>query len=83
MEADVQTPVNIGKPDERTINELAETILDLTGSDSDITNEPLPPQDPKVRRPDISKAKSELNWEPDVSLRDGLERTIEYFEPRV
>ena len=83
MEADVQTPVNIGKPDERTINELAEIVLDLTDSESEITHEPLPPQDPEVRRPDISKARSELDWEPTTGLRDGLERTIEYFKPRV
>lgn len=83
INADLQTPINIGKPDERTINELAEIIIELTGSDSEIIYEPLPPQDPEVRRPDISKARSELEWEPSVSLRDGLERTIEYFEPRV
>lgn len=59
---------------------LAELIIELTDSDSAITHEPLPPQDPQVRKPDISKAKSELGWDPDVSLRDGLRESIEYFE---
>ncbi|SDY32674.1 UDP-glucuronic acid decarboxylase family protein [Halopenitus persicus] len=77
MESDVQTPVNLGNPDERTINDLAETVIELAGSDSDIVNEPLPPQDPKVRCPDITKARKELGWEPTVSLREGLERTMD------
>jgi dTDP-glucose 4,6-dehydratase len=80
MESDVRTPVNVGNPDERTILSLAELVIDLTDSESDITHEPLPPQDPKVRKPDIGKAKSELGWEPTVPLEDGLERSIEYFE---
>ena len=80
LESDVQEPVNIGNPDERTINELAEVVIELTGSDSGITHEELPPQDPKVRRPDITKAREELGWGSEVSLRNGLERSIEYFE---
>lgn len=83
LSADVQTPVNIGNPDERTILELAELVIDITGSGSEITHEARPPQDPSVRQPDIEKAQIELEWEPAVSLRDGLERTIEYFEPRL
>mgnify|MGYP006283610475 FL=1 len=83
MDSDVQEPVNIGNPDERSILELAEFIIDLCDSDSGITHEELPPQDPDVRRPDITKAKRELGWEPEIGLREGLERTIEYFEPRV
>jgi len=79
LKADVQTPVNIGNPDERTILDLAEIIIELTDSDSAITHEPLPPQDPQVRQPDIAKARSELGWEPDVSLRDGLRESIAYF----
>ncbi|ELY63474.1 dTDP-glucose 4-6-dehydratase [Natrinema versiforme JCM 10478] len=79
LHSDVQTPVNIGNPDERTINELAALVINSTGSDSDITHEPLPPQDPQVRCPDISKARSDLGWEPTVSLGDGLEASIEYF----
>ena len=83
MRADVQTPVNIGNPDERTILELAELILELTDSDSPITHETRPEQDPEVRRPDLVKARRELGWNPSISLREGLERTIEHFEPRV
>jgi dTDP-glucose 4,6-dehydratase len=83
LESDVQEPVNIGNPDERTINELAQVVIDVTGSDSDITHEELPPQDPQVRRPDISKARSELGWEPTVSLRDGLAKSIGYFEEQL
>jgi len=83
MDSNVQEPVNVGNPDERSILELAEFVIDLCDSDSGITHKPLPPQDPDVRRPDITKAKRELGWEPDIGLRDGLERTIEYFEPRV
>jgi len=80
LESNVQTPVNVGNPDERTIEELAEVIVDLTGSNSDLTYEPLPPDDPQVRQPDISKAKSELDWEPTVDLESGLERSLDYFE---
>jgi dTDP-glucose 4,6-dehydratase len=80
MAADVETPVNLGSPDERTIRELADVILDLTESDSDVTHEPRPAQDPQVRRPDLTKARAELAWEPEVSLRPGLRRTISYFD---
>lgn len=80
LDSDVQTPVNIGNPDERTILQLAELIIELTGSPSDITHQPLPPQDPKVRQPDITKARTELGWEPTVDLREGLLQSIEYFE---
>ncbi|GGI95833.1 epimerase [Halobellus salinus] len=83
LESDVEEPVNIGNPDERSINELAEIVLEVTGSDSGITHEELPPQDPQVRRPDISKVRSELGWEPEVSLRDGLRKSLGYFEERV
>ncbi|QAU12238.1 SDR family oxidoreductase [Halorubrum sp. BOL3-1] len=83
LESSVQEPVNIGNPDERTINGLADVILDVTESDSETTYEELPPQDPQVRRPDISKARSELNWEPEVTLREGLETSVEYFAQRL
>lgn len=79
-DSDLQKPVNLGNPDERTISELASLIIELTDSDSSITHEPLPPQDPQVRNPDISKAKQELGWEPSISLRPGLKHTIRYFE---
>ncbi|MEA2453717.1 MAG: dTDP-glucose 4,6-dehydratase [Actinomycetota bacterium] len=72
-------PVNLGNPDERTILELAELIIDVTGSDSKIGFEPLPEDDPKVRCPDITLARDLLGWEPAVSLEDGLGRTLEWF----
>jgi dTDP-glucose 4,6-dehydratase len=70
-------PVNIGNPNEFTLLELAEAVLDVTGSKSEIIYEALPTDDPQVRQPDISKAREILNWEPAVELREGLERTIE------
>jgi dTDP-glucose 4,6-dehydratase len=78
--SDYQEPVNLGNADERTIRELADLVIEATGSDSDLVHRPRPPQDPSVRRPDLSRARSELGWQPDVSLRDGLRRTVEYFE---
>lgn len=83
LDSGVDTPVNIGNPDERTILELAELIIDIVGSDSGVTYEPLPPQDPEVRRPDISKAIAELDWEPQIGLRDGLEVSTTYFREEV
>ena len=79
LDSDLSGPVNIGNPDEYTINQLAETVLEVTGSDSEITYEPLPVDDPAQRRPDITLAKRELGWEPTVPLREGLARTAEYF----
>src|SRR4051812_13138474 len=70
-------PVNVGNPNEFTLLELAETILELTGSKSEIVYEALPTDDPQVRQPDITKAKEILKWEPEVELREGLEKTIE------
>jgi UDP-glucuronate decarboxylase len=72
-------PVNIGNPDEFTIGELAELVLELTGSKSKIIYEPLPVDDPAQRCPDISLARERLNWQPAVPLREGLARTIEWF----
>jgi dTDP-glucose 4,6-dehydratase len=76
-------PVNIGNPDEFTVLELARTVLALTSSDSSVVNQPLPADDPKVRRPDISVARRELQWEPTVNLQEGLELTIPYFRERL
>ena len=76
-ESGYHDPVNIGNPDEFTLLELAETVLELTGSSSELVYEALPVDDPKQRRPDISLAKELLGWSPEVSLRDGLKRTIE------
>ena len=79
MLSDEHLPTNIGNPQEITILEFAEHIRRLTGSLSPIVHEPLPQDDPKKRRPDISKARRILGWEPRVSLEEGLRRTIEYF----
>ena len=70
-------PVNIGNPDEFTLLELAETVIDVTGSRSEIVHEALPTDDPKQRRPDISRARDLLGWEPTIKLREGLQRTID------
>ena len=77
--SDVTDPVNIGNPVEFTVRELAEEVLRQTGSRSRIAQEPLPVDDPKVRRPDITRARSLLGWEPKVPLKEGLERTIPQF----
>jgi dTDP-glucose 4,6-dehydratase len=77
--SDVTTPTNIGNPVEMTILHFAERIRDLTGSSSTIEYRPLPEDDPKTRRPDISKARARLGWEPRVPLDEGLARTIDYF----
>ena len=76
-------PTNIGNPTEYTVRELAEVVLEITGAKVPIVREPLPQDDPKVRRPDITRARSKLGWEPKVPLRDGLARTIEYFRTLV
>ena len=76
----ISGPINLGDPSECTIGELAEKILDLTNSRSQIMKRPLPLDDPKQRRPDITKAKSILGWEPRIDLEQGLIKTISYFE---
>ena len=73
-------PVNLGNPGEFTMSELATLVLEMTGSKSSLEHRDLPQDDPKQRQPDISKAKEVLNWEPAVALKDGLARTIEYFD---
>ncbi|HEX2252044.1 MAG TPA: UDP-glucuronic acid decarboxylase family protein [Thermoanaerobaculia bacterium] len=77
--SDARGPVNIGNPHEMTILEFAREILAATGSDSEIVSEPLPENDPKQRRPDITRARQELGWEPRVGLAEGLARTVDYF----
>lgn len=77
---DFTGPINIGNPEEISILELAQTIIDLTGSSSKLQNNPLPSDDPKQRCPDITLAQKTLNWQPKVFLEDGLLKTIEYFE---
>ncbi len=81
MHADDQLvgPLNLGNPDEFTIMQLAELVIELTGSTSEIVNRPLPGDDPQRRQPDISLAREKLDWNPTVKLREGLARTIEWF----
>ena len=74
---------NIGNPNEITVNELASTIIDLTNSNSKLINKDLPQDDPKQRRPDITKAKKLLNWEPVVKLEDGLNQTIDWVNSQL
>jgi UDP-glucuronate decarboxylase len=78
-DADIDGPINIGNPNETTVNELAEQILAMAGSSSRIVYHPLPVDDPRRRKPDISRALARLNWSPQVPLHDGLSRTIAYF----
>lgn len=73
-------PVNLGNPDERSVREIAERVIAMTGSNSEIEFRPLPADDPRRRRPDISVAQTQLDWFPKVSLEEGLERTIAYFK---
>ncbi len=79
MLAEVNEPVNLGNPYEITIRELAEKIIEITGSKSAITLKPLPQDDPRTRRPDITRAKSLLGWQPQIALDEGLRITIEWF----
>jgi dTDP-glucose 4,6-dehydratase len=83
MLSDVNDPVNIGNPRETTIEEIARTIIKMTGSTSKIIYKPLPTDDPKVRQPDITRARTLLKWEPKVSLEQGLVKTLEYFRTKV
>ena len=83
MLSDVNDPVNIGNPRETTIEEIANTIIRMTGARSRIVCKPLPTDDPKVRQPDITRARTLLRWEPKVSLEEGLIKTIEYFRTKI
>ncbi len=83
MESKENSPINIGNPAEMTIKQIAETIIEMTGSTSTIIYQPLPEDDPKVRKPDITRARTLLGWEPKVDLREGLTKTIEYFRTKV
>ena len=77
---DVTGPINLGNPGEFTIRQLADLVIELTNSRSKLVHEPLPPDDPKQRRPDITLAKEKLGWEPAIPLRQGLMKSIPYFE---
>jgi dTDP-glucose 4,6-dehydratase len=79
MMSDVTEPVNIGNPQEMTVLQLAQTIVRLTGNHNDIIFKPLPVDDPRVRQPDITRARTLLGWEPRVALEEGLRHTIDYF----
>jgi dTDP-glucose 4,6-dehydratase len=83
FQSDRTEPTNLGNPSEFTVAELADLVLELTGSRSPIVRKPLPEDDPRVRQPDISHAKTQLGWEPRVPLREGLVKTIEYFSRRL
>jgi len=81
--SDINTPVNLGNPEEYDVLELANKIIKLTSSHSTIVHKPLPVDDPKTRQPDISKAREKLNWQPKVSVDDGLSQTIEWFKKKL
>jgi dTDP-glucose 4,6-dehydratase len=83
MESNINDPVNIGNPQEMTIEQIARMIIKLTGSKSKLVYRPLPEDDPKVRQPDITRARTLLGWEPKIGLEEGLTRTLEYFRTKV
>ena len=83
LDSDVADPVNLGNPEEITVLDFAKEIVRLTGSKSRIIFGPLPQNDPKVRQPDITKAKTMLGWEPKVSRQEGLRRTVQYFKEKL
>ena len=80
LDKNPETPINLGNPNEFTILELAKVIVEVTKSKSVIANNPLPSDDPRQRCPDISLAKSTLNWRPTIELREGIEKTAAYFK---
>jgi dTDP-glucose 4,6-dehydratase len=83
MLSDENDPVNIGNPHEMTIDEMARTIIRMTGARSKVVHKPLPTDDPKIRQPDITRARTLLKWEPKVELEEGLVKTIEYFRTKI
>src|SRR4029453_2398169 len=83
MESGENEPVNIGNPHEMSIEDMAKLIIRMTGSKSRIVTKPLPTDDPRVRQPDITRARTLLQWEPKVSLEEGLVPTLEYFKGKV
>jgi nucleoside-diphosphate-sugar epimerase len=82
MKSEERGPVNIGNPVEFTVREVADMIIDLSGSESELAHEPLPEDDPKQRCPDITRARDVLGWEPRVPAEEGLEKTIAWFARR-
>jgi dTDP-glucose 4,6-dehydratase len=83
MASDINEPVNLGNPAEMTITQIAERIIEMTGSKSRIVHRPLPVDDPKVRQPDITRARELLGWTPRVTLEEGLTRTIEFVKQKL
>jgi len=81
--SNISGPINLGNPQEMTINDFAKLILKITKSKSKVIHKPLPVDDPKIRRPDITRAKKLLNWSPRVSLEEGLQKTVEYFKKKL
>ena len=80
MNSDFQKPINLGNPNEYSINQLAQLIIQNTNPDVKIIRQPLPQDDPKKRKPNIDLAIKELNWKPKINLKDGLLSTINYFQ---
>ena len=83
LESDTHDPVNIGNPQEVTIEQIARTIITLVGSTSRIVYRPLPQDDPKQRQPDITRARTILGWQPHIGLEDGLSKTVGYFKMKL
>jgi dTDP-glucose 4,6-dehydratase len=83
LTTDFHEPVNLGNPNEVSILDFAREILELTGSKSKIVFKPLPQDDPRVRKPDITRARTLLSWEPRIDRREGLRRTLEYFRGKI
>ena len=83
LQSDCHEPVNLGNPDEKTVLEAAQTVLRVTGRDSRIEHRDLPVDDPKVRQPDIGRARRRLDWTPTIDLEEGLRRTMEDFRRRI
>jgi UDP-glucuronate decarboxylase len=79
-EGHIKGPINLGNPEEFTIDQLARLVIELTGSSSKLTFKDLPSDDPKQRKPDIAKAKESLNWQPSTGVKEGLTATIGYFD---
>jgi dTDP-glucose 4,6-dehydratase len=83
LKSEVAEPVNIGNPEEWTVLRMAEAIRDVAGASSPIVHEELPEDDPKVRQPDVRMARERLNWSPQTSILEGLEKTLEYFRRKI
>ena len=80
METGEKGPINLGNPEEYTIGQLARLVIELVGSSSELTFQPLPSDDPKQRKPDITQAKTKIGWRPTTQVKEGLARTITYFD---